>query len=154
MGVNVEIKNSDGEPGFDDTGRLAREVVNAIDGTRADVTVLVSCFDLATLDVVKAAAPELPTGFLTFSSEEPEDFIAVCVERGHQAVNPYDIFVTEASIARAHEHGIEVNVWTVDDPERIAELGSWGVDSVITNRPDVALRALGRGLPDPGSVPA
>jgi glycerophosphoryl diester phosphodiesterase len=37
-----------------------------------------------------------------------------------------------------------VNTWTVDEPERISYLCALGVDGVVTNVPDVALRALGR----------
>lgn len=151
MGVNVEIKNAKGEPGYDDSGRLARETVGVIGATvERGAQILVSSFDLATLDAVRAADADLPTGYLVLSGEEPVDAVAVCVERGHQAINPFDLFVTAESIARAHDGGVQVNVWTVDDPERIATLGSWGVDSVITNRPDVALAALGR---TPGSIP-
>jgi glycerophosphoryl diester phosphodiesterase len=36
-----------------------------------------------------------------------------------------------------------VNTWTVDAPERIAELAALGVDAIITNQPDVARHALG-----------
>ncbi|NLA36754.1 MAG: glycerophosphodiester phosphodiesterase [Actinobacteria bacterium] len=145
MGVNVEIKNAESEPGFDATGRLARETVSVIHATiSGTANVLVSSFDLATLDVVREADGEMLTGYLVLSGEEPADAVALCVERNHQAINPYDFFVSAESIARAHDSGIEVNVWTVDDPARIAELGSWGVDSVITNRPALALAALGR----------
>ena len=39
-------------------------------------------------------------------------------------------------LARAvREAGGELYVWTVDDPRRIAQLESWGVDGVITNDP-------------------
>lgn len=144
MGVNVEIKNAEGEPGFDTTGRLARETVSVIHATTGAAEVLISSFDLATLDAVREVDADMPTGYLVLSGEEPADAVALCVERHHQAINPFDLFVSLESIARAHDHGIEVNVWTVDDPARIAELGSWGVDSVITNRPALALAALGR----------
>lgn len=144
MGVNVEIKNAEGEPGFDTTGGLARQTVSVIHATIEAGDVLVSSFDLATLDVVREADADMATGYLVFSGEEPLDAVALCVERAHQAINPFDFFVTQDSIVRAHDSGIEVNVWTVDDPTRIAELGSWGADSVITNRPALALAALGR----------
>jgi glycerophosphoryl diester phosphodiesterase len=45
-----------------------------------------------------------------------------------------------------HDAGRAVNVWTCDDPVRMAELVEWGVDGICTNVPDVALevvRALG-----------
>jgi glycerophosphoryl diester phosphodiesterase len=33
-------------------------------------------------------------------------------------------------------------VWTVDDPGRIAELATLGVDGIVTNVPDVAREIL------------
>jgi glycerophosphoryl diester phosphodiesterase len=39
---------------------------------------------------------------------------------------------------------LAVNTWTCDEPERIRWLAELDVDAVITNAPDVALRALGR----------
>ncbi|HPB45513.1 MAG: glycerophosphodiester phosphodiesterase [Microthrixaceae bacterium] len=145
MGVNVEIKNTEGEPGHDATAGIAREVVKTIRATVKSVTdILISSFDLPTLDAARHADGDIATGFLVLSTEEPADAVALCVERGHQAANPYDLFVSAESVARAHQSGVAVNVWTVDDPGRIAQLASWGVDAVITNRPDVALGALGR----------
>ena len=45
---------------------------------------------------------------------------------------------------RGHERGLEVNVWTVNDPAEIARLADAGVDGIITDVPDAALQALGR----------
>ncbi|MFN8051924.1 MAG: glycerophosphodiester phosphodiesterase [Acidimicrobiales bacterium] len=143
MGVNVEIKNSPAEPGYDPTGALARSTVLAIGGVGPGLDVLVSSFDIGTLEAVRSADPMLATGYLVLSTEEPDDAVAMAVGGGHRAVNPWDPCVTEASVARAHDAGIEVNVWTVDDPDRIRQLADWGVDAVITNRPAVARRALG-----------
>jgi glycerophosphoryl diester phosphodiesterase len=47
-------------------------------------------------------------------------------------------------VARAHEKGHEVHVWTVDRAEDMAYLAELGVDAVITNRPDVAVTQFGR----------
>ena len=44
-------------------------------------------------------------------------------------------------IAEAHDRGFKVNAWTVNDPVRMAELVSDGVDAIVTDRPDLALRA-------------
>lgn len=44
---------------------------------------------------------------------------------------------SERVIARAHEMGIRVVVWTVDDPTTMRVLLDAGVDGIITDRPDV-----------------
>jgi len=43
----------------------------------------------------------------------------------------------------AHECGLSIFVWTVDDPKRMNELRSEGVDALITNRPALALSVMG-----------
>lgn len=45
-------------------------------------------------------------------------------------------------ISAAHRAGVEVHVWTVNDPERMRELVELGVDGVITDRADLALATL------------
>ena len=53
---------------------------------------------------------------------------------------------SERVIARAHELGIRVVVWTVDDPGTMRSLLDAGVDGIITDRPDVLREVLiGRG---------
>ena len=42
----------------------------------------------------------------------------------------------------AHAHGVEVHIWTVNEPAQIRELVELGVDGIITDRTDVAVAAL------------
>lgn len=54
-------------------------------------------------------------------------------------------------IAAAQQRGIEVHVWTVDDPAQMRELLDLGVDGLMTDRPDILKRVLrergGWGVP-------
>ncbi len=62
---------------------------------------------------------------------------------------------SERVIARAHELGIRVVVWTVDDPVTMRSLLDAGVDGIITDRPDVlrdVLISRGQWTPPPTSV--
>jgi glycerophosphoryl diester phosphodiesterase len=45
-------------------------------------------------------------------------------------------------IAAARQRGIEVHVWTVDEPEQMHQLLDLGVDGLMTDRPDVLKNVL------------
>jgi glycerophosphoryl diester phosphodiesterase len=47
--------------------------------------------------------------------------------------------VSRRFIAHAHRAGLPVKVWTVNDPEDMRRLISWGADGLISDRPDVAV---------------
>ena len=55
------------------------------------------------------------------------------------AIHPhyYTILAAPETVPECHKRGIAVNVWTVDDAQIIKLLAGYGVDSIITNKPDV-----------------
>jgi glycerophosphoryl diester phosphodiesterase len=54
--------------------------------------------------------------------------------------------VSPSFIRRAHKAGLAVEVWTVDNPPDMERLLAWGVDGLISNRPDVAVETRDRYL--------
>jgi glycerophosphoryl diester phosphodiesterase len=50
--------------------------------------------------------------------------------------------VTPRFIAHAHRAGLPVKVWTVDDRDAMERLIGWGVDALISDRPDIAMEVV------------
>lgn len=50
--------------------------------------------------------------------------------------------LTDRLIRRAHDAGVEVHVWTVNDVDEMRSLVARGVDGIVTDRADLALAAL------------
>lgn len=57
------------------------------------------------------------------------------VELGCRAIHPEVAGFDESGLAAMQSAGLEVNVWTVDDLAEGKKLAEWGVDGLITNRP-------------------
>jgi len=142
MVVNIEIKNWPDDEDFDETELVAAGVVDLVreKGWRHDV--LISSFHLPTVDRVRELDAGLATAFLHIRIDGPTA-LAQAVAHGHGALHPWDPFVSADLVARAHDQGVKVNAWTVDDPDRMLELASFGVDGIVTNLPDLALETLG-----------
>jgi glycerophosphoryl diester phosphodiesterase len=147
MLVNVEVKNLPGDADYDaDEGAASTLVELLVSRGRGD-NVLVSSFNLASADRVRVLDDTIPTGLLTLVGLDPLDGIEVAHAHGHGAVHP-DVRslrggdATESTVARAHELGMAVNVWTVNGEAEIRSLAAAGVDALITDVPDLARRVL------------
>jgi glycerophosphoryl diester phosphodiesterase len=57
--------------------------------------------------------------------------------------------VSKASVERAHELGVAVWAWTVDDAGELARLDAAGVDAVISNDPRLFAQGMGSAKADP-----
>jgi glycerophosphoryl diester phosphodiesterase len=142
--VNVEIKCLPWEPDADGPEhRVVRAVATAVRAHAPDA--IVSSFDLDAIDACRAFAPELATAWLT-TGQDPGNAAAVAAAHGHPWLHPdrgVSLRDPDAGMRAAHDRGLRVDVWTVDDPDEIRVLAAAGVDAIVTNVPDIALAALG-----------
>lgn len=144
MWVNIEIKNDPSEPDFDPQDKLATLVVDYLRTRGAPDQWLISSFRRETVDAVHRLWPELPTAWLDIAvaDEDAEALAKDLLSSGHQAYHPNVKTLTRSVVDAMHKHGVAVNTWTCDDPERMAELVAWGIDGICTNLPDVALSVI------------
>lgn len=137
--VIVEIKVDD-----DEFGRL---VANELRKADAVERACVGGFRRGVLRAVRAAEPTLAT-----SAAREEVRLALYRSWLHWPVTrtPYQGYqipemagrtrvVSQRFIADAHKAGLGVQVWTVDDVDTAARLLGWGVDALITDRPDLMM---------------
>ena len=129
-------------------GRLEEQLVADLDQAgllQADpASVRVMSFASASLRRVQALAPGLPTVLLV--RRLPVRLGGRLLPEGIDVLGPYVGLVRRhpSLVARAHDAGHRVHVWTVDDDEDVDLMASLEVDAIITNRPQQVLRRLGR----------
>ncbi len=55
--------------------------------------------------------------------------------------------LTRSRIRAIHQAGYRVHVWTIDVPDEMHTLIDWGVDGIVTDRPDLLREVLrSRGM--------
>jgi glycerophosphoryl diester phosphodiesterase len=139
--VNVEIKNDEDEPDLDAARSLADDVAALVAERGDEARILVSSFDLATVDRLRDVAEgRIRTAYLVVDADAAA--VRVAVDHGHQALHPGWWRLTEELVAEALAAGLDVNVWTCDEPEAMRRLAAWGVTGICTNVPDVAIECL------------
>jgi glycerophosphoryl diester phosphodiesterase len=151
MAVNVEIKNAPQDPGFDPTEAVASLTAAAIEEAGWTARVIVSSFQVATLRAVRVADGRLVLGALWGFGDDPAAALPAAAEAGFAAVHPFVSVVTPELVARAHELGLAVNVWTVNAPDDLRAMVDLEVDAVITDRLSEAIAAAQGPSQAPGA---
>lgn len=138
LALDVEIKNSPGDPAFDPDHSVALAVAAAV---RA-IDVMTS-FYWPTMDAVRTAFPEVKTGLLVDPAGSGLEALGVAADRGHQVVAPHWTLVDRELTEAARSAGIELVTWTVNDPAVALRLADEGVDAIITDDPGRLRQVLG-----------
>ncbi len=129
-------------------------------------TVMVQSFNWETLRLVKEADPRITTVALLQSSyyrntmwtgglklsDFGDDPIKMAKSLGVSVISPYYKECDSKMIKSAHEYGMLVIPWTIDDRSEMERFISMGVDGIITDYPDILREVLvlkGFKLPQP-----
>ncbi len=149
MLVNVEIKNDEEDPDFDQTDSVADEVVAYLKATAQGHRVVISSFRIETVDRVRALDSELETAWLVTLVEDPAATVTTLTEHGHRILHPHWTACTPALFEITNAADVAVNCWTCDRPEVMTELIGLGISGICTNVPDVLVRVMAE-ISDPG----
>ena len=173
---NIELKVSPLKPDETlDPETYTKRVLELIrkEGMGARVSVL--SFDWRTLQVVQKIAPEIPTVYLSVQRSfdnilvykpEGSPWTAGIQHKDHGSVPkmvkaagggtwaPYFGDLSETTLKEARALGLQVAVWTVNDPVQIKKMLDLGVDGITTDRPDLVRQAMAeRGMALPSATP-
>ena len=173
---NIETKISPLEParttGPED---FARKLIAAVRAGKMERRVVIQSFDWRTLAVVQKEAPQIATVYLTAESGSAANldksgdspWTAGVRYRDHGSVprmvkaaggaiwSPSFGDLTRDTVKEAQALGLKVVPWTVNQELDMRRLIDWGVDGIISDRPDLLRRVAGQaGLPLPPSTPA
>jgi len=105
--------------------------------------VVVRSFDHEILRALHDLEPSIPLACLV--DYESDDWLGIVRAVGASIISPHFSTVTAERVSRAHDAGIQVSVWTVNDPGDWARMGEMGVDTVISDDPSRLVRWIALG---------
>jgi glycerophosphoryl diester phosphodiesterase len=132
MKLNIELKMNGHQK------KLTELTVDLVTKKNFIDQCIMTSFDREAVRKVKQINPKIKTGYIFSKFPESED-----IYKGE-----FDLFsinkklVTQELVDKAHQNGKEVHVWTVNKKEDMKTLIGYGVDSIITNYPNILIEIL------------
>ncbi|MCA0322134.1 MAG: glycerophosphodiester phosphodiesterase [Actinobacteria bacterium] len=130
---------------------LTRRVIDAIKDAGVEGRSFVHSFDWAVLELARDIDPSLVLSALMVpgmpvedvrpwtGSLDPADFpdeVAAAAALGASVFSPYWTWCSPDNVARAHELGLAVLPWTVNEVADLEAMKAAGVDGLVTDYPD------------------
>lgn len=128
--INVELKTIERE-----SKGLEQRVADCIANHGMDERVIVSSFNPYALKQFRVIAPDVPIGFLQAPEYTSDEMRAVMNDVPYEADHWHYTMVDSTPQCI-------MNVWTLNDPEIAVQQVKQGVRGIITDTPDVILKAL------------
>jgi len=131
MMANIEIKPTTGSGPL--TGKTVALAASEL--WQGMTPPLLSSFEIDALEAAQQAAPALPRGLLL--DDWREDWQALTARLGCVSIHLNHKLLDEARVKMLKAAGLHILVYTVNKPQRAAELLRWGVDCICTDAMDV-----------------
>lgn len=140
--VNFQIEIKIDYPFTPPGKRVAQALFEILEETHLVEEVEVQSFDYQVLQMIQSLDSRLKTTYLTQKIENNFSLKKI-KEMGGSCWGPFQMEVTQTHIAQAHALGLKVVPWGYPEEEgtefnvsKMAQLLAWGVDGIITDRPD------------------
>lgn len=101
--------------------------------------ITVSSFDHEVLHMIRVAVPHVETAVLYVA--RPINPVRLAQDAGAGTLHPHWAYLTPDVVTAAHDAGLRVEPWVVDEVDHLAHIVAMNPDGVMTNYPD-RLRAV------------
>lgn len=113
---------------------VEEEVLKLARVKKLEKNVIIISFLENALRRIRELDKDVETGLIYVRHENP---VKAAMELGANYVLPLYRFTHAALIRRAHENGLKVIVWTINDEKEASEYAGKGVDGITSDKPDI-----------------
>lgn len=127
--LNIELKGTQ-------TALLANEVIqNYFEKAEWDSSkIIISSFNWEELKIFYSVNTQVSIAVLT--EDDPLDAIPIAKQLKASTINPDFASLTASNVSKIKKEGFKIYTWTVNDPQKIAEMMTLNVDGIITDFPE------------------
>jgi glycerophosphoryl diester phosphodiesterase len=130
IGVNIDVKVHGAE----------ERILQLVEERKMVGTTMVSAFHHVMLEIVRELSSKITTALLF--TDSIEDYVSHAVEIEANAINPKFEILTPEAVRSAHEVGLAVYPWTVNDELSLLRMLEMNVNGVITDNPRLAIQVI------------
>lgn len=113
---------------------LEKHVISVVQKKGLLKNVIIVSFIENALQKIRNLDEKIETGFIYVRHRNP---IKTALELKSNYLLPLYRFTHTANVQKAHENGLKVIVWTINNPEEVAEYEKKGVDGIASDKPDI-----------------
>ncbi|MBI5264144.1 MAG: glycerophosphodiester phosphodiesterase [Bradyrhizobium sp.] len=174
--LNIETKiDPDYPQESPDPETFVRRILGLLEAEKFTDRVMIQSFDWRTLKIVQQRSPAVPTAYLTlqrgssqnvaldkatnwtagFNPADHRGSLPRTIKAAGGAIwSPHYADLSPVLIAEAHDVGLRVIAWTVNQPADMERMIDMGVDGIISDRPDLLRKiAAEKGIDLPAGYP-
>jgi glycerophosphoryl diester phosphodiesterase len=116
---------------------VEEQVLSLMHGKGLEKNVVIVSFLEEALKKVRELDRNVETGLIYAKHKNP---VKAALELKANYLVAFYRFTHTANVAKAHENGLKVIVWTVNTPQEVEEYAAKGVDGITSDKPDILMR--------------
>jgi glycerophosphoryl diester phosphodiesterase len=115
---------------------IEEQVLSIVHAKSLEKNVVITSFLEDALKKVRELDKDIETGLIYAKHTNP---IKAALELKANYLFALYRFTHTANVQKAHENGLKVVVWTINNPEEVEEYAKKGVDGIASDKPDILM---------------
>ena len=116
---------------------IEKQVVSAVQKKGLQKNVIIVSFIEKALQEIRNLDEKVETGLIYVKNKNS---IRTALELKSNYLLPLYRFTHTANVQKAHEKGLKIIVWTINNPEEVLEYAKKGVDGIASDKPDILIQ--------------
>jgi glycerophosphoryl diester phosphodiesterase len=115
---------------------VEKQVLSTVHEKNVEKNVVIVSFLEEALKKVRELDSDIETGLIYAKHKNP---VKAALELKANYLVALYRFMHTANVKKAHESGLKVVVWTINNPEEVEQYAMKGVDGITSDKPDILM---------------